>query len=290
MSRAPGVLDTMRRHWHPSQQDLQMLLGANPAAAVHKSHSPMPSPQLQQRELPPQQRYQYSYQYEPQSQLMQLEQDNKPLPIIHGRETLGDRPTCAVMAASDLRLAETSHPSPSIGEVRTIRMKHLHEGSKLGLAIDSLQVTAVLSPMASNAGWRVDDYIVAVNGIMVYNQEQFKEALGIAIRDHAATGAPLVFQVSKTDHSRRRQKEDPCCGWADADEPRLAPMTVGQVLASQSYQNTEAIYGGYLYPGLDSQYIHPDHRSPYIDSDLVDFNPRFYNQHVSKRKKNSCLC
>jgi len=102
-------------------------------------------------------------------------------------------------------------------------MPHLLEGGKIGLAIDRLEVSEILDPMAAACGFRVGDRVLAVNSVAVGTQDEFRVALQYAIREYHTRGTPLRFQVSSPSRatygdyeaSARRCNSDPCCGPED---------------------------------------------------------------------------
>jgi len=77
----------------------------------------------------------------------------------------------------------------------TLVMPRLLEGGKIGLAIDQLEVNEVLDPMAASCGFRVGDRFLAVNGVAVSTQDEFRVALQYAIREYQTRGTALKFQV-----------------------------------------------------------------------------------------------
>jgi len=92
-------------------------------------------------------------------------------------------------------LEKTSAHSPGEGHGRIVVRSALDGGSRLGLAIQDLQVREVGDPRALADGWCVGDRITAVGGARVSTMAEFRRALGTAMALHRSSGQPLYIDI-----------------------------------------------------------------------------------------------
>jgi hypothetical protein len=111
---------------------------------------------------------------------------------------------------SSSRLAIENSPSAGIDSqgcfhVRHVQVTELLEDNTLGLLLHGTSVVGFCSSRAENAGWRVGDQIVEVNGQRVGSFDEFLECF---MQAQCEVGLPIDFSVLRREQRPLSETED----------------------------------------------------------------------------------
>eukprot|EP00434_Breviolum_minutum_P034445 symbB.v1.2.030489.t1/scaffold3434.1/size111337/14 len=124
------------------------------------------------------------------------------------------------------------------------------EGGRVGLNLseDDLVVNNFGDPKAPEFGFQIGDRIVQVNAIPVFQESDFRFVMKDALRHHATTGEPIIFEVIRP---ARKPMAMPPAGYdANAAQPATSPAVMRTILPNK--EDFQDITGEWCYGTSDA--------------------------------------
>jgi len=182
-----------------------------------------------------------------------------------------------------------------------IRMNKLDSGdNSIGVRLsDKREVTAVQSPVATEAGWQVGDVVVAVGLELVHTQGDLVRAILASKVKLQLDSKPMTFLVQRPAPHPRRGIQDGVVPGGEGPKKQLLGTSVpqefwrAQILHSSDHKLWNLLPGGWCLLQLASS---PDHRTEGMAAQELDvceevagFAGRFNTMLSSSPKVQLCL-